>query len=154
MSEEDIKSFESALGFKFPEGLKNFYRVMNGVDLPAINIFANSGKEPVYSNIIYAYPKDLELIKEQINWIYEANEMREADIIKHGISRIFPVFGHRFVLVDTEDDFVLSMYGDDIIYWTDNISILLAIEIFEEEQLTRVFQENQNNTDMIKFWLD
>lgn len=154
MSEEDIKSFESELGFKFPEGLKNFYRVMNGVDLPAINIFANSGKEPVYSNIIYAYPKDLELIKEQINWIYEANEMREADIIKHGISRIFPVFGHRFVLVDTEDDFVLSMYGDDIIYWTDNISILLAIEIFEEEQLTRVFQENQNNTDMIKFWLD
>jgi hypothetical protein len=64
------------------------------------------------------------------------------------------VFGHRFVLVDSEDELVLSMYGDDIIYWTDNISKLLAIEIFDEERLSNEFRGNQENAKKVKFWLD
>ena len=154
LSEEEIKSFESELGFKFSSGLRNYYRVMNGVDLPAINIYGSSVEEPAYSNNFYSYPKDLEAIKEQINWIYESNEVSEDELVQKSISRIFPVFGHRFVLVDTKDELVLSMHGDDIIYWTDNISKLLAIEIFEEEKLPKGFRENQKNAEKVKFWLD
>lgn len=127
---------------------------MNGVDLPTINIYGSSGSEPTYSNNFYSYPKDLEAIKEQINWIYKSNDITEDELIQKGISRIFPVFGHRFVLVDTDDELVLSMYGDDIIYWTDNISKLLAIEIFEGKELSKEFRENQENAEKVNFWLD
>jgi len=154
LSEEDINTFESELGIKFSNGLRNYYKVMNGVDLPAINIYGSSGSEPKYSNNFYSYPKDLEAIKKQINWIYESNDITEGELIQKGISRIFPVFGHRFVLVDTDDELVLSMYGDDIIYWTDNISKLLAIEIFEGKELSKEFRENQENAEKVNFWLD
>ncbi|MDH5599205.1 MAG: SMI1/KNR4 family protein [Cyclobacteriaceae bacterium] len=152
LTEEQIDSFETELGIKFPEGLKNYYRVMNGVNLPAINIYGNSGEKSTYTNNFYSYPEDVAIIKEKIQWIYESNHLTVEELNEKGIARIFPVFGHRFLLLDGKG-LVLSMYGDDIIYWTDNISKLLAIEIFEGRELPSEFKENQSNID-VKFWLD
>ncbi|MEM9143008.1 MAG: SMI1/KNR4 family protein [Bacteroidota bacterium] len=154
LTEEEIKSFEKDLGIIFPEGLKNYYKVMNGVDKPAINIYGSSGTKPAYSNTFYEYPEDVALIKKRISWIYESNNIDESELAQKDISRIFPVFGHRFVLMDMKGGFVLSMYGDDIIYWTDNISKLLAIEIFSKENLSDSFKENWENASKISFWLE
>lgn len=96
LTEEQIDSFETEVGIEFPEGLKNYYRVMNGVNLPAINIYGDSGEKPTYSNNFYAYPEDVAKIKEAIQWIYESNNVTAEDLNEKGISRVFPVFGHRF----------------------------------------------------------
>ncbi len=154
LTEEQIDSFEIEIGIEFPEGLRNYYRVMNGVNLPSINIHGNSGEKPTYSRNFYSYPEDLVQIKEQIQWIYKSNHVTSNELVKQGFSRIFPVFGHRFILVDDTNGLVLSMYGNDIIYWTDNISMLLANEIFEGLDLPSGFEENQSNAENVKFWLD
>ena len=153
LTEEQIASFENEVEIAFPEGLKNYYRVMNGVNQAAINIYGNSGEKPAYSNNFYSYPEDVEKIKEKIQWIYAAKNITAEDLKKNGISRIFPVFGHRYLLVDDASGTILSMYGDDIIYWTDNLSKLLAIEIFEGAELPIGFKENQLKAGSVKFWL-
>jgi hypothetical protein len=49
LSEEQIIEFQNIMGFKFPEILKDYYTVMNGVDKNQINVFGNSGKPYSYS---------------------------------------------------------------------------------------------------------
>lgn len=154
LTEDQIASFEAEVGVEFPEGLKNYYRVMNGVNLPAINIYGNSGEKPTYSNSFYSYPEDVARIKERIQWIYESKNVTVNELKKNDISRIFPVFGHRYLLVDDENGTILSMYEDDIIYWADNISKLLAIEIFQGLELPNEFQENPSDAKNIRFWLE
>lgn len=152
LTEEQIESFESEIGIKFPPGLRNYYRLMNGVDLPAINIFGSCGEKPTYSPNFYSYPNDLESIRNRINWIYEANNITVEQLDAKGISKIFPVFGHRFVLIDSGQ--VLSMFGNDIIYWTTNISKLLVIEIFKGKELPEEFKDEERRTQRVEFWLD
>src|SRR5476651_1749453 len=38
LSDNDLIKFESIMGFSFPVPLKNFYKVMNGLDRPGIDI--------------------------------------------------------------------------------------------------------------------
>ena len=154
LTAEQIDSLESEMGLKLTEGLRNYYSVMNGVNLESINIYGSSGEEQTYYSNFYSYPKDLDRIKEQCKWIYESNNVSETEITSKGISRIFPVYGHRFQLIDNPDGLILSMYGDDIIYWTDNISKLLATEIFEEGTLSSSFTASSQNIESVKFWLD
>ena len=45
LSEDQIAEFENIMGFEFPEILKDYYTVMNGVDNKQINLFGNSGQE-------------------------------------------------------------------------------------------------------------
>lgn len=154
LTEEEIDDFESQLGMTFPAGLRNFYRVMNGVDLPAIDIHGSSGEEPTYSNSFYSYPRHVEAIKQRIRWIYDANQVDADQLSQRRISRIFPVYGHRIVLIDDEDEIVLSMFGKDIIYWADNISKMLAGQIFGMDRLSAEFHSNKENAGKVKFWLD
>ena len=154
LSEASIDAFEKEMGFQFSEGLRNYYRMMNGVDLPAINIYGSSGEAPAYSHNFYAYPQDVSAIKAKIHWIYTANATSEEALAQRGLSRIFPIFGHRFVLVDHPDEPILSMYGDDIIYWTHNISSLLATAIFKGQALPAAFDTATAPPSPIPFWLD
>jgi len=77
------------------------------------------------------------------------------DIESLKISRIFPVYGHRFMLIDIPGNPILSMYGDDIIYYSDNLSKLLVNEIFAGEVYNNYDFENIWKSHFeIKFWLD
>jgi hypothetical protein len=147
LSDADLKKFELAMGFTFPEPLANFYKVMNGLDRPGIDI---SDNENDFRSQFYSFPDDLNLIKDQIVWIYEAKSISHEDILGSGISRIFPIFSHRFTLIDIPGNPVLSMWGDDIIYWADNISKLLISDVFK---LSDSKEPSQVQRD-IKFWLD
>lgn len=153
LTDNEIINFENELGYKFPDGLRNFYKTMNGLDKTGINIFGNSGHEFSYGPIYYSYPDDLQIIKDNIEWIYEAKNVTTDKLIQDGISRIFPVCGHRFILVDDPKQRVLSMYGNDIIAWSDNISKLIATDIFDNIYNASDFESNPNDFD-IKFWLD
>ena len=152
LTEQQLKEFEKELAIEFPIELKNFYRVMNGLDKPGINVFGSNGDDPGYNPVYYSYPDDLEEIRENINWIYESNGLDEDRIRKKEIPGIFPIVGHRFLILDKNNQ-ILSMYGDDIIFWTDNISKLIATDIFPEIQNDSEFETDANNTE-VKFWLE
>jgi len=149
LSEKELSDFQAELNIEFPEELKNFYRTMNGLDKKGINVFGSNGTEPNFNPIYYSYPDDLKQFRENINWIYESNDakMENAEIPK-----IFPVTGHRFLILDGNNQ-ILSMYGDDIIFWSDNISKLIATDIFENIKNVTDFESNPNFAKPIKFWL-
>jgi len=152
LSDADLQQFQDAIGFTFPEPLKNFYKVMNGLSKPGINLYGSDGTKPILNPVFYSYPQDLEEIKNLIKWIYDANLVLENDLSELNISRIFPVCWHRFVLIDVSGNPILSMYGDDIIYWSDNLCKLLANELFENIYNVHDFESKISND--IPFWLD
>lgn len=151
LSDNDLKKFESIMGFPFPVPLKNFYKVMNGLDRPGIDI---SGDKPAFESKFYSFPDDLDLIAEMIEWIYKRNKMSHNEIIKSGISRIFPVFAHRFIMIDVPENPILSMWGNDIIYWADNVSKLLIKDVFKHEINSKDYQKLTLSQPEVKFWLD
>jgi len=152
--DEQISSFERSIELNFPPPLRNFYKVMNGLTKPGINLYGSDGTPFGYQSIFYSYPEDLELIKEKIDWIYSSNLIKHEELESLGASRIFPVFQHRFMLIDIPGHPILSMYGDDIIYWTDNLSKLLAVDVFDKIEDIRFFQSHPDNRSKINFWLD
>jgi hypothetical protein len=154
LNKKQLQAFQHEMGFEFPESLRNFYKTMNGTDMLGINVYGDEGYEYAYSPVFYSYPRDVKKITELINWIYQANKTSEEKLIKQGISRIMPVYSHRFILIDTPGNPVLSMYGDDIIYWANNLSELLLIEIFGDNNYQAEFRNDQKIIPKIKFWLE
>ena len=122
---------------------------MNGLDKEGINIFGSNGTEPNFNPIYYSYPENIKQIRDNINWIYKSNNGKLENI---EIPKIFPVKGHRFLILD-EDNPILSMYGDDIIYWADSLSKLIANDIFDNIKNVTDFESNPNLAKPIKFWL-
>ena len=155
LSDTELQDFQKAVGFSFPTPLQNFYRTTNGLTKPGINLYGNSGTLPAFRPVFYSYPDDLRLIKESIDWIYEATFVKKEDLESFDVSRIFPVFQHRFMLIDIPRNSILSMYGDDIVYYAENLSKLLANEIFTGV-LYNVsdFESPPDTQPFIKFWLD
>jgi hypothetical protein len=59
------------------------------------------------------------------------------------------------MLIDIPTNPILSMYGDDIIYYADNLSKLLANEIFSGVIYNvSDFESPPQTQPEIKFWLD
>jgi hypothetical protein len=155
LSDTELQEFEKAVGFSFPTSLWNLYKTMNGLTKPGINLYGSSGIPPTFRPVFYSYPDNLPLIKAQIDWIYEATSIKKEDLESLEVSRIFPVFRHRFILIDTPGNPILSMYGSDIIYYAENLSKLLANEIFAGVIYNvSDFESPPRIQPEIKFWLD
>ncbi|PWN59109.1 SMI1/KNR4 family protein [Chryseobacterium viscerum] len=128
LSEPELEDFQRQLNIKFPESLKNYYRTMNGLDKPGID--NNGGKgEFDFGPIFYSYPDDIPIIQTRIKWIMEANRVTEDIIKSQNVPPIIPYLGHRFLILDHEEA-VLSMFGNDIILWNNNLSRGIAKDIF------------------------
>jgi len=153
LNEVGLREFERAINMVFPTPLRNFYSVMNGLTKAGINLYGNNGTPFSYRPVFYSYPDDIALINEQIDWIYEATSVNK-ELLGNSISRIFPIYGHRFMLIDAPGNPILSMYGDDIIYWADNVSKLLANEIFDNINNVSDFESSPERQTEISFWLD
>lgn len=153
LTDNQIDDFEEYLKIKFPKGLRNFYRTMNGLDRPGVMFTENDGTEHIFSPVYYSYPNDLEVIKEKIEWTLESNNLTNDKHDTDNIPKIFPVTGHRFMVLDDNNQ-ILSIYGDDIIYWAENISKLIANDIFDNIYNVDDFESNPTNARIIKFWLE
>lgn len=153
LTDNQIDNFEKSLKIKFPTGLRNFYKTMNGLDKPGRNVYGNDGTEHTFSHLYYSYPDDIEVIKEKIEWILESNNLTNDKLDTDGIPKIFPVTGHRFIILDDNNQ-ILSMYGDDIIFWAENISKLIATDIFDNIYNAHDFESNPTNAKTVKFWLE
>ncbi|MGE8723372.1 hypothetical protein ACO2KH_18750 [Leptospira terpstrae] len=154
LSIKEIEEFEKSIGLQFSKNLKLFYQCMNGVDKHGINIYANSGEKNKFRPIFHSFPQDIEIINDYINWIYDEFQINKNECLKNEISRIFPVYSHRFILTDIEEEYILSMYGKDVILYAPTLKHLLMQEIFN------VVYEDGSEYDekiiykKIKFWLD
>ncbi len=155
LNNTELQEFENTIGFSFPIPLRNFYKTMNGLTKQGINLYGNDGMPSAFRSVFYSFPDDIQLIQEQIGWIYEATSVKKEDVENLELSRIFPVYGHRFMLIDIPNNPILSMYGDDIIYYADNLSKLLASEIFSGVIYNvSDFESPPQAHPEIKFWLD
>jgi hypothetical protein len=155
LDEKQLRDFENAVGFSFPLPLRNFYRTMNGVTKPGINLYGSSGEPPAFHPVFYSYPEDMQVMRELIEWICNEMGVKKEDLESSGISRIFPVYMHRFLLIDIPGNPILSMYGSDIIPYAENLSRLLAQEIFDHVEFNNSAHEDQSGTlPEIRFWLD
>jgi len=127
LKDEELKIFQEKLEVEFPDSLKNFYRTMNGLDRPGINVLAEKGEEK-HGTVFYSYPDDINEMKEYINWVMEENNSVKYN--KGEIPPIIPYYGHRFLIIDKHEQ-VLSMHGNDIILWAENLIQGIAQDIFE-----------------------
>jgi hypothetical protein len=152
LSEKEIEDFENALNVVFPTALRNFYRTMNGLDKHGVNVYGSEGEVYAYMPIYFSYPADLGIIKGKIAWILESHNLTREKLDRKNIPKIFPVTGHRFLVFDQRLP-ILSMYGNDIIYWSDNISKLVACNIFDHIENAEDF-ESSNAAVPVKFWLE
>jgi hypothetical protein len=148
LDNNDIFEFERALGISFPEIYKDYLRVMNGTDKDTINIYGNSGYSYAYGEGFYSYPKDIEVMKERIKWILDSFRISENEMKSKEIPNIIPIVSHRFLLVDkTNINPILSMYGSDVILYSNSLSNFLELEIFNKKS---VISYDIN----IPFWLE
>lgn len=149
LSEDEIKEFENELGFEFPDIYKFYLRNMNGTDKPAKNIYGNEESVGFAPNF-YSYPRDLAVLKDYINWIYEEFSVDEEVVKREKIPHIIPIVGHRFLIADNcAENPVLSMYGTDAILYAPNLQSFLVEHIFSESSSVPFELDYE-----IKFWLD
>ncbi len=148
LNEIELNQFEQEIGFQFPNSLRNFYKTMNGLNKPGINFSGDLKSEPTFRSTFYSFPEDLEIIKDQINWILESNKMTIEEVKTGKAPFIFPYFGHRFLVFDSNEQ-ILSMHGSDIILWSQNLAKAVAKDIFN-------FYDEGISSDIrpVKFWLD
>lgn len=149
LAEKEIADYESELGFAFPEIYKFYLRNMKGTDKPAIN---NYGDSEVVASIsdYYSFPRDLEIVKDRIKWIYDEFFVDEEEIRREKIPHIIPIVSHRFLIADNcAENPVLSIYGRDVITYAPNLQKFLVADIFENSSMV----ETDLNYE-IKLWLD
>ncbi|MFY7826892.1 MAG: hypothetical protein ACOVQ4_07195 [Flectobacillus sp.] len=142
LSEIQLEDFQKKLGLTFSESLKNYFRTMNGLDKLGINNKAGEG-EIEFGTTFYSYPDDIDTIKSQIAWILKENNLTDNTL---NVPPIIPYLGHRFLILDEEES-VLSMYGNDIIFWAENLSKGLASDIFSIHATI-----DTDNIKMNTFW--
>jgi hypothetical protein len=151
LSDREIRQFETELGFAFPRIYRDFLRCMNGTDLPTINVYGSSGTPTAYGVGYYAFPRDLTLVKETIQWIYDAFEIDEAYVRVHRIPHIVPVVSHRFLVTDPCPGHpVLSMHGTDVIVYARDLPTFLVNDIPHHHAFDSGVSGNQF---AVPFWL-
>jgi hypothetical protein len=129
LSAGEISAFEKAMGFDFPEILRDYYSVMNGVDKESVNVFRDSGCAYAYSKMLYSFPEDLRLLEDLTQLICDENYIERDTMKEKNTSRIFPVYAHYFILVDHPMHPVLSMYGQEIFYYANNLAEMFYREL-------------------------
>ncbi|MBA3785685.1 MAG: hypothetical protein H0X15_09145 [Acidobacteria bacterium] len=149
LSEEEIEEYESELGFLFPEIYKTYLRNMNGTDKPAINFYGN-GESIAYAPNYYSFPRDLEIVKDRVQWIYKEFLVDEEEVQRENIPHIIPIVSHRFLIADNcAKNPILSMHGRDSILYAPSLESFLVADIFRNHSIVTTDSEFQ-----IKLWLD
>jgi hypothetical protein len=137
LSDGEITAFSKAMGFEFPEILRDYYSVMNGIDKESVNIYGDSGFAYTYSKMLYSYPEDIKLLEDLTQMIYDENYIEKDQMAGKNISRIFPVYTHCFMLIDHPIHPVFSMYGEEIMYYANNLVDMLYRELAKRSELRR-----------------
>lgn len=132
LTETEITDYEGVLNVRFPEDFRLMLSVMNGTDLPTINVYGHCGEPFAYGVGVYSYPRDLDLVKERMELVQnDAAELSQELCINFPSSdRLVPIFAHRYVVcrLDPSESPVVSIMDLDAVYYGDNLQNYLLAE--------------------------
>lgn len=149
LSELEIEDFENQLGHKFPEALKNYYRVMNGLEIINEDL-THEAEEPFYKNLFRVYPEDINWIKNNAELECIAFNLSKEHLGSYKVPMIFNYSGNRYLIFD-ENKQVLSIRGDAI-FFAENLSKGLAKDIFNDFMDTK--KEDLLKYKVVNGWLE
>lgn len=138
LARDEIDAYERALGVRFPASYRCMLSVMNGTDLPTINLYGSRGHPAREGVGVYAYPRDLELVRERMEYVREDRAGITEVLLEQGFrlepaAGLVPVYSHRFLVcgADPLDGPVLSIQGTDAIVYGRTLAEYLRSEFFE-----------------------
>jgi hypothetical protein len=140
LADNEIVDYERHLGTEFPHEFKRFLRVMNGTNLPTLNVYGNCGEPPRQAVGVYSYPRDLDIIEARI---VELNKIRDeitVTLADQGFTlaaeaNFIPIYGIRVVLCTSDSELcrVLSILdGDDSIVYANSLQEYLEKEFLRD----------------------
>jgi hypothetical protein len=143
LSDSEITEFENALGLRFPHDFRAFLRIMNGTDIPMLNIYGSSGEPHRVSSGVYSYPRDMEIIRLRIEDVQERKGEIAADLREQGFdvpaeAGLVPIYSHRYLMctADLDQSVVLSIYvpSPDAIVYGNSLEAYLRREFLGDLQ--------------------
>lgn len=137
LARDEIEACERALGVRFPASFRCMLSVMNGTDLPTVNLYGSRG-HPVREGVgVYAYPRDLALVRQRMAWVAEDRAGITQVLAEQGFRlepdvALVPVYAHRYLVCgpDPLDGPVLSIMDTDAIVYGRTLMEYLRSEFF------------------------
>jgi hypothetical protein len=120
LSDKEIAEHEAMIGARFPQDFKTFLQMMNGTDLPTINVYGNSGLPTQQSVGVYSYPRDIEIIRRRMDDVRRNRDEIRTCLFHQGFdlpreAGLVPVFSHRYIVcTSNEASVVLSIVVDSV----------------------------------------
>ncbi len=116
--------------------------VMNGTDLPTINVYGSSGEPARERPGVYAYPRDLALVESMMAEVEPDRAGIAEVLLEQGFqlkpdAALVPVYSHRSLVcgADLMDGPVLSIVGTDAIVYAGSLIEYLQTEFLGGDQL-------------------
>lgn len=135
LTEGEIKTYQAVLGVQLPNDFKHMLRLMNGTDLPTVNIYSSSGEPQRTSVGVYSYPRDLSIVQGLRRGAEQNREEIAAELSDQGFelessANLVPIFSHRYIVceADSAKSFVLSIVGTDVIVYGNSLRTYLQAE--------------------------
>jgi hypothetical protein len=134
----EIEAYQTVLGVQFPYDFKRMLHVMNGTDLPTVNVYDSSG-EPQRTFVgVYSYPRDLNIVQEMRQDTDKDRGEIAAVLLDEGFelestAALVPIFSHRYLVCSSDLDKspVLSIMGTDAIVYGNSLRIYLQREFLK-----------------------
>lgn len=142
LTDAAIAKYEQALAASFPHDFKAFLRVMNGTDLPTLNVYGSCGEHSRESVGVYSYPRDLEIIRKRCE---EAGSYRAevtTTLADQGFTladdaTLVPIYGIRYIVCteDLDSTVVVSIQdGEDAIVYAYSLQEYLEHEFLRDSR--------------------
>lgn len=135
LTEGEIETYQAVLGVQFPNDFNHMLRLMNGTDLPTVNIYSSSGKPQRISVGVYSYPRDLSIVQELRRGAEQDRDEIAAELSDQGFelesnANLVPIFSHRYIICGTDPgkSIVLSIVGTDAIVYGNSLRTYLQAE--------------------------
>jgi hypothetical protein len=142
LSDEQILAYENAVSIRFPLDFKAFLRIMNGTDLPTLNVFGGSG-EPFREWIgVYSFPRDIAHVQLRISEVSANREKLAATLADQGFilavtATLMPIYAHRVVVCDEDpkSSVVLSIWdSEDAVVYGNSLQEYLEVEFLKKHR--------------------
>jgi hypothetical protein len=143
LTDDMVAEYEHALGVGFPRDFRAFLGTVNGTDLPTLNVYGHCGEAFRQSVGVYAYPRDIEIVRLRIEDVLRNRAEISADLADQGFTlpveaRLVPLVGHRYVMCtsDPESSVVLSIVVDsvDAIVYANSLKEYLEVEFLDRRR--------------------
>ena len=136
LRDKEVGEYEAVLHSRFPHDFKKLLKMMNGTDLPTLNVYAYCG-EPVRESLgVYSYPRDLEEVRRRIEKVDAFRDELQATMADQGFDLVpehslVPIYVHRYVVCTSEpgSSAVLSIAdGSDAVVYGKSLQEYLERE--------------------------